>query len=156
MKAAVFPGTFNPPTLGHLDIIERATHLFDRVYIAVTIDNPGYFTAQERIGLLKQATSDYPNVVVEPFSGLLVDYAIKREIDCILRAIRDTADADFERRLAQMNRQLAQIETLCLVTAPEFAHLSSTLVREIGAGGRRLHGLVPECIEEMVFNRLVK
>lgn len=157
MKAAIYPGTFDPPTLGHLNIIQRATCKFDRLVIAIG-KNPtkisSTFSSEEKIQFLKTITANIPNVEIFAFKGLLVDFAKSLKIDIILRAIRTIFDFENETLQAQMNRQLGDVETFYLVVDEKYRLISSTLVREIASHGKRLTGFVPLEIEEAVFQRL--
>jgi pantetheine-phosphate adenylyltransferase len=159
MKAAIYPGTFDPPTLGHLDLVRRAAALFDRLIIAVGI-NPSKgaasFSATERVALLKTVTAAIPNIEITTFDGLLVDFAQAQGISIIVRAIRTIFDFEHETLQAQMNRQLGHVETLYLTVNEKYRLISSTLVREIASHGRRLHDFVPLEIEPQVFERYQK
>lgn len=157
MKAAIYPGTFDPPTLGHLNIIQRAASKFDKLVIAIG-ENPSKvspsFSLEERVQFLKAITIDIPNIEIVAFKGLLVDFAKSRKIDIIIRAIRTILDFENETLQAQMNRQLGDVETFYLVVDEKCRLISSTLVREIASYGKRLFGFVPPEIEEAVFQRL--
>lgn len=138
MTHAVCPGSFDPVTLGHLDIIGRTAGLFDTVTVAVLV-NPGkqgLFTVAERQELLAEATADLPNVRVDAFRGLLVDYCAAQGISAIVKGIRAVSDFDYELQMAQMNKGLTGVDTLFLPTNPEFSFLSSSLVKQVaGYGG---------------------
>jgi pantetheine-phosphate adenylyltransferase len=157
MEAAIYPGTFDPPTLGHLNIIQRSASKFDKLVIAVG-ENPAKlfpaFSLEERVQFLKSITLDIPNVEVTAFQGLLVDFAGSRGINIIVRAIRTIFDFENETLQAQVNRQLGDVETFYLVVDEKYRLISSTFVREIGSQGKRLVGFVPPEIEEKVFHRL--
>lgn len=157
MKRAIFPGTFDPPTFGHLDIIERASRVFDHLYIAVghNLNKPyDHFTIGERIKFLKMISHDIPNVEIVPFEGLLADFANRINVSTIIRAIRTGAEFEAEAIQASMNWNLGHLETLYMVASNNYRLISSSLVREVAQYGRRLHAFVPEEIEEMVFERL--
>jgi len=157
MKKALFPGTFNPPTLGHLEIIQRAGAFCDKLYVAIaeTESKPASaFTIEEKISLLRTATKPFSYVEVIHFSGLTVDCAKELKADILVRGLRNGSDFDYEYQLALSNRQMTGIETVFLGASPHCAHISATLVREIAKQGRRLHGFVPESIEEAIFSRL--
>ncbi len=157
MKRALLAGIFDPPTLGHLEIIQRSAKLFDRLYVGVaetSSKRTSSFTAAERKDLLERITIDLAKVEVITFSGLVVDCAAALKIDVLVRGVRNATDFDYEYQMAAANRQMTGIETLLLAAAPPYVHLSSTLSREIALSGRRLHGFVPEAIEEAVFKRL--
>lgn len=157
MKKIIFPGTFDPPTVGHLDIAKRAAEIFDHVYLAIGCNirkKKTAFTVEERIELLRTITDKIPNIEIVTFNGLLVDYAKELEVHAILRAIRNVSDFDYENLQAQMNRQLGNIETLYMVADEKYRLVSSTLIREIASYGKRLHTFVPPEIEEFIFERL--
>jgi pantetheine-phosphate adenylyltransferase len=157
MKAAIYPGTFDPPTLGHLNIIQRAALQCGKLIIAIG-ENPAKmlpaFSIDERVLFLKTITKEIDNVEIYSFKGLLVDFARSQGIDVIIRAIRTIFDFEYETLQAQMNRQLGGIETFYLVIEERYRLISSTLVREIAPHGRRLHEFVAPEIEEAVFQRL--
>ncbi len=137
-NTVVYPGTFDPITFGHIDLVERATQLFERVVIAVaagTGKSPA-FTLEQRLALITQVFVHNPRVEVTPFTGLLVDFMRAHDIQIILRGIRTLADVQYEFQLATMNQLMdAKIETVFLKTADQYAHISSTIVREIAAKG---------------------
>jgi pantetheine-phosphate adenylyltransferase len=153
---ALCPGTFDPVTNGHLDIIERAARRFDALVVGV-LDNPAkqpLFTAEERVGLLKEAAADLPNVTVEAFSGLLVDYAGRRGADLVIKGLRAVTDFEFEIQMAQMNHRLAGVETLFMTTSPQWSFLSSSLVKEVARFGGDVAGLVPTPVAERLAEKL--
>lgn len=157
MKAAIYPGTFDPPTLGHLNIIQRAASKFDKLVIAIGENpnkNSSAFSLEERIQFLKTITANIPNVEISAFKGLLVDFAKSSGIGIIIRAIRTIFDFEHETLQAQMNRQLGEVETFYLVVDERCRLISSSLVREIASHGKRLIDFVPSEIEEAVFKRL--
>ena len=146
MTTALVPGSFDPPTKGHLDVIERCTALFDRVVVAV-IRNPTkspMFSTEERIDLLEQCCEQWGNVEVDSFAGLLVDYAEDRGVDTIVKGLRAVTDFDYEIQMAQMNRHLSGIETLFVATKPEYGYLSSSLVKQVAGLGGNVDALVPD------------
>ena len=146
IRRALCPGSFDPVTNGHLDIIGRACKLYDEVVVAVLI-NPtksGLFSVPERMDLLREATGHFGNVIVESFGGLLVDFCRQRDIAVIVKGLRAVSDFDYELQMAQMNHSLADIETLFMTTNPEFSFLSSSLVKEVAKYGGDVSGLVPE------------
>lgn len=157
MKTIIFPGSFDPPTLGHLDIVLRAANIFDHIYVAIG-HNPRKsnwaFSLDERMEMLHTVLHQIPNIEIVKFNGLLVDFAKTLEVTTILRAVRNTTDFDYENLQAQMNRQLGNVETLYMVADEKFRLISSTLIREIAGYGKRLHGFVPEEIEQVIFERL--
>lgn len=157
MRIGICPGSFDPITLGHLDIIRRAAGLFDLLYVAV-LDNPSkrpLFTVQERVELLKEATADLASVRCESFSGLVVDYAAGRNAVAIVRGVRNQSDYEYELQMASMNKQLApRIETLFLPTAPQYAQVSSSLVKEVASFGGRVDQWVPDHVCRRLYAKL--
>lgn len=154
MKAAIYPGSFDPVTYGHIDIIKRASEMFDVLHVAV-LDNKAktpLFSVDERVKMLKDVTCDMPNIVVESFSGLLVDYAEKNDIHVSVRGLRAVTDFEYELQIAQMNRLLSKgsLDTIFLTTSLEYAYLSSSGVREIASFGGDFSMCVPPEVEEMV------
>lgn len=156
MPAAIFPGSFDPPTLGHLHIIERASRLFQPLYIAVghNPDKTAHFTIEERLLFLRQLTVHLPQVEVIAFQSLLVDFARQIQVSTVVRAFRGFGDLEEEVVQAGMNHQMEKLETVFLAADEHFRLISSTHVREIGKRGRRLHAFVPSAIEEAVFRKL--
>ncbi|HET7407947.1 MAG TPA: pantetheine-phosphate adenylyltransferase [Mycobacteriales bacterium] len=153
MTRAVCPGSFDPVTNGHLDIVVRSARLYDEVVVAVLI-NPnkqGLFTVDERMGMLREVTADLPNVKVESFHGLLVEFCRAHDIPVIVKGIRAVSDFDYELQMAQMNYNLAGVETLFLPTNPVYSFLSSSLVKQVASYGGDVTGQVPE----LVLRRLV-
>ncbi len=145
MRKAVCPGSFDPITNGHIDVIERASGLFDEVIIAVLANSTktGMFTIEERLALAKDAVSHIPNVKVDTWSGLLVDYCKANKIGAIVKGLRAVSDFDYELQMAQMNLQLKGVDTLLMATKPAYSFLSSSLVREIARYGGDVSSLVP-------------
>lgn len=144
---AVYPGSFDPITLGHLDIIERAAKIFDKVIVAVLIntEKKGFFEISERIEMIKEVTSHIPNVEVRAFSGLLVNFLKEVEAKVIIKGLRVVSDFDYELQMANANRAMEpSIETLLMMTSPRFSFLSSTLIKQIMHFGGDLTGFVPE------------
>ncbi len=143
-------------TNGHLDIIERASKLCDEVYVAVLINaaKKGLFTIEERLDMLREVTKEFPNVTVESFQGLLVDFCREREIPAIVKGLRAVSDFDYELQMAQMNHRLAGIETLFVPTNPLYSFLSSTLIKEVVAYGGDVSGLVPDVVRQRLEERL--
>ena len=142
------PGSFDPVTNGHVDVIARAAGLYDELVVAVLV-NPGkagLFTVDERMELLREAVSDLPNVVVDSFTGLLVDYCLSHDIPVVVKGLRAVGDFEYELQMAQMNRELAGIETLFVPTAPQVGHLSSSLVKQIATFGGDVSRLVPGAV----------
>ncbi|MFH1563647.1 MAG: pantetheine-phosphate adenylyltransferase [Nitrospirota bacterium] len=156
---AIYPGTFDPTTNGHLDIIERSVPLFEQVVVAVACDSskPALFSIQERIQMIKDVTKDYPNVWVEEFSGLLVDYACKKGANVIIRGLRAVSDFEHEFQMASLNKRLnPNVETLFMMTHEDNFFLSSSAIKEIAGLGGSLAGFVPNIIEERIKQRCKK
>jgi pantetheine-phosphate adenylyltransferase len=145
LRRAVCPGSFDPVTNGHLDIIARAARLYDTVHVAVMINKSkkGLFTVDERIALIEEVTSDLDNVKVESFHGLLVDFCKQRDIPAIVKGLRAVSDFDYELQMAQMNIGLTGVETLFVPTNPAYSFLSSSLVKEVAQWGGDISHLVP-------------
>jgi len=150
----VYPGSFDPVTLGHIDLIERAARLFPVVVVAVlhNPDKQGLFPTEKRLEMLRRACSHLPNVRIDSFGGLLVDYMRTLDADMVLRGLRAVTDFENEFQMAQVNRQIApEIETLFLMTSPNYAYISSSAVRQIASFGGDISTLVPECIITDVY-----
>ena len=137
MKRVVCPGSFDPITFGHLDIIERASALFDEVVIAVLVNKTKktLFTVDERLEMIAEVTTQYPNVRVDSWSGLLVDYCERHDVKAIVKGLRAVTDFDYELQMSQINLQLKGVETLFMSTAPQHSFVSSSLVKEIATFG---------------------
>ncbi|HEV2906158.1 MAG TPA: pantetheine-phosphate adenylyltransferase [Actinomycetota bacterium] len=153
---ALCPGMFDPVTNGHLDIVERASRLFDVVVVAV-VENPAkepLFAPEERVTMLKEAIAGLQNVEVESFSGLLVDYAARREAKIIVKGLRAVSDFDYELQMAQMNHHLAGVETCFVPTSPKWSYLSSSLVKDIAGYGADVRGLVPDNVRDRLQEKL--
>ena len=148
MRRAVCPGSFDPVTNGHVDVFARAAALFDEVTVAVLINKTksSMFTVDERIDMLREVVAPYPNVKVDSFHGLLVDYCQARDIAAIVKGLRAVSDFDYELQMAQMNYRLANVETLFISTNPLYSFLSSSLVKEVAKFGGDVTGLVPEAV----------
>jgi pantetheine-phosphate adenylyltransferase len=144
----VCPGSFDPVTNGHLDVIERISPLFDEVVVAVLINKSksGLFSTEERMELLRESTAYLPNVVVDSFHGLLVDFCKAHDIGVIVKGLRAVSDFDYELQMGQMNHSLAQVETLFIPTNPLYSFLSSSLVKEVATYGGDISGLVPPAV----------
>lgn len=156
MRRAACPGSFDPVTNGHLDIIGRAATLFDEVTIAVGTNETknGLFSVDERIAMIEQVVHEYPNVSVEAFSGLLVDFCRARDIRAIVKGLRAVSDFDYELQMAQMNRSLSQVDTLFVPTSPEYSFLASSLVKEVATHGGDVSGLIPPSVLTALRARL--
>jgi pantetheine-phosphate adenylyltransferase len=147
--AVICPGSFDPITLGHLDVFERAARRFDRVVIAV-LGNPrkeGLFTVEERMELIATETAHLDNIEVDRFQGLLVDFCADRGIGIVCKGLRGVGDFEYEQQMAQMNHHIGDVETLFVSSSPEHGHLSSSLVKEVARAGGRIEGTVPPAVE---------
>jgi pantetheine-phosphate adenylyltransferase len=159
MRRAVCPGSFDPITNGHLDIVIRASRLFDEVVVAVLINKnkATLFTVDERMELIREALRDHPvaptNVVVDSSHGLVVDFCRSRGIQSIVKGLRAVSDFDYELQMAQMNNSLAGVETLFMSTNPQYAFLSSSLVKEVARYGGDVSGLVPDVVLKQLRER---
>lgn len=159
MIRAVYPGSFDPVTMGHIDIIKRAAGIVDEVVIGVLVNRvkSPLFTMKEREEMLKDAVKEIKNVRVETFSGATVDFARKNDAKIIIRGLRAVTDYEIEMQIAQTNREICpDIETLFLITSLEYAFLSSTIVKEIAAFGKDVSKLVPEAVEKMLLKKFSK
>ncbi len=156
MRKAVCPGSFDPVTNGHLDVFVRASHVFDEVVVALLINKTksSLFTVEERIDMLREVVAPYPNVVVESFHGLLVDYCRDHGIPAIVKGLRAVSDFDYELQMAQMNYRLAGVETMFVSTNPLYSYLSSSLVKEVATYGGDVSGLVPDSVLPLLTERL--
>jgi pantetheine-phosphate adenylyltransferase len=159
LKIAVYPGSFDPVTFGHLDIIDRALQIFDGVVVAVARNSEknSLFTVQERLALLAEILKDRPKASVETFDGLLVDFVQRRGSSVIIRGLRAVSDFEFEFQLAQMNRSITkQVETLFMMTSVPYSYLSSSIVKEVSSLNGPVDKLVPPSIKAALdrkFNR---
>jgi pantetheine-phosphate adenylyltransferase len=159
-RTAIYPGSFDPLTFGHIDIIERSTRLFDKVIVAI-LTNPqkaALFTVKERTEFMHDILEpQFPNIEIDVFEGLLVDYAKQRKAQVIVRGIRAVSDYEYEFQMALMNRRLApEIETVFMTPAEHYSYLSSRLVKEIAELGGSVSGLVPELVEKRLKQRFKK
>ena len=155
---AIFPGSFDPITNGHLDVINRGMKLFDELVVAVgrsPIKNQ-LFTPDERVGMIAELIRDLPGVSVEAFEGLTVEYAADKKADVILRGLRSLTDVQYEFQLAMTNRAVAGIETIFIMTSEQYGFTSSTLIREIASLGGDLSNLIPESVQKQLRQRLNK
>jgi pantetheine-phosphate adenylyltransferase len=154
--AALCPGTFDPVTNGHIDIIQRAARCFDTVVVAL-LENPGkepLFSVEERVGMLKESVADLEGVEVASFSGLLVDYANARGIRIIVKGLRAVTDFDYELQMAQMNNRLARVETFFVATSPQWSYLSSSLIKEVVRFGGDVSDLIPPVVSDRLDEKL--
>ena len=156
MRRVVCPGSFDPITNGHLDIIERASSLFDEVVIAVLVNQSksSLFTVEERIEMIKEVTTKFKNVRVDSWSGLLVDFCKANKISVIVKGLRAVSDFDYELQMSQVNLQLQGVETLFMSTAPSHSFLSSSLVKEIASYGGDVSAYMPAAIVDKLKSRL--
>jgi len=156
VRRAVCPGSFDPVTNGHLDIVSRASDLFDEVTVAVLFNKgkEGLFSVDERLEMLRVVAQDYTNVEVDAFHGLLVDFCTSHGISTIVKGLRAVSDFDYELQMAQMNRSLAGVETVFVPTSPEYSFLASSLVKEVAAYGGDVSGLIPGHVLERLLVRL--
>jgi pantetheine-phosphate adenylyltransferase len=148
VSRALVPGSFDPPTNGHLDVIERCAALFENVLVAV-IRNPSkspMFTTDERMDMLRTCAAGWDNVSIDSFEGLLVDFAARRECNVIVKGLRAMTDFDYEIQMSQMNRHLSGMTTLFIATKPEYGYLSSSLVKQVAVLGGSVSGLVPASV----------
>jgi len=147
---AVYPGSFDPLTNGHVDIIERGARLFDRIIVAMLVnaEKSPLFTMAERVDIARAVFKNHPNVEVDTFDGLLVDYVARRQANVIVRGLRAVSDFEYEFQMALMNRELASsIETVFMMPAVKYSYISSRLIKEVFALGGKVHGLVPDMVE---------
>ena len=153
MKRAVYTGSFDPITNGHMDIIRRASEIFDVLIVSVlnNKEKTPLFSVEERVKILEEATKDLPNVQIDSFSGLLVDYAREKDLHVIVRGLRAITDFEYELQMAQTNRVLEpEVDTTFLITSLEYAYLSSTVVKEVAAFGGDIHKFVPDFVEKEI------
>ena len=157
MKSAIYPGSFDPVTYGHLDIIKRASDIVDHLTVAVLNNSTKtpLFSVEERVNILKEVTRDIPNVSVESFSGLLIDYAKEKDIQVSVRGLRAITDFEYELQIAQTNRKLSngQLDTIFLTTSLEYSYLSSSSVKEIASFNGDITPLVPEFVAKLVYEK---
>ena len=150
-RLAIFPGSFDPLTNGHVDIILRSTHLFERVVVAVlqNAEKQPLFTPEERVAIIREVFREYPNVEIETFNGLLVEYARRKRASAIVRGIRAVSDFEYEFQMALMNRHLEPtLETVFMMPAEQSTYLSSRLIKEVYSLGGDVRGLVPSAVEQ--------
>ncbi len=155
---AIFPGSFDPITNGHLDVISRGMKLFDELIVAVgrsPIKNP-LFTPEERVAMISELVCDMPGVSVESFEGLTVEYAAQKKADVILRGLRSLTDVQYEFELAMTNRAVAGVETIFILTSEQYGFTSSTLIRQVASLGGDLSNLIPKNVYDQLKKRLKK
>lgn len=155
MRRVLCPGSYDPVTNGHLDIISRASRLSDEVVVAVSINiaKKSLFTVEERVEMIREVTKAYGNVIVDSFQGLTVDFCRANDIPVIVRGLRAVSDFDYELQIAQMNHKMADVETMFMATNPLYSFLSSSLVKEIAQYGGDVSGLVPDTVRERLARR---
>jgi pantetheine-phosphate adenylyltransferase len=156
---AVYPGSFDPPTVGHLDIIDRSSRVFSRVIVAVAMNirKNVWFTPAERMAMLRKLTRSYSNVEIDSFRGLLVDYARDKGAHVVMRGLRAISDFEYEFQMAHMNKKLAsEVDTVFMMTGERYSYISSNIVKEIAAFGGKIDDLVPQLVKEEVMKKLKK
>ena len=156
MRKGIYPGSFDPVTYGHIDIIKRSAELVDELTVGVLCNNAKspLFSVQERVKMLEDVTKDMPNVKIIPFEGLLVDFAHKLDAKVVIRGLRAITDFEYELQMAQTNHKLASdVETIFLTTNLKYSYLSSTMVKEVAAFGGDISQFVPEYIEQQVWKK---
>jgi len=156
---ALYPGSFDPVHLGHIDIIERAARVFEELVVAVSVnrDKEPLFSVEERVELLRVACGHLGNVTVDYFSGLTVDYAVKQGAGVVVRGLRAVSDFEFELQMAATNKRINDsIETMFIMTSPEYSFLGSRIVKEIAVLGAPVGELVPKCVEDMLMRKLAE
>jgi pantetheine-phosphate adenylyltransferase len=158
VRRAACPGSFDPVTNGHIDIVQRAASLFDEVVVAVGVNKSKsrLFTADERIEMLREAVGHLPNVTVDGFTGLLTTFCQERGIHAIVKGLRAVSDFDYELQMAQMNSSLTDVETVFVPTSPEYSFLASSLVKEVAMFGGDVSSLVPGFVLERLTTRLAE
>lgn len=155
---AIYPGSFDPLTNGHVDIILRGARLFDRIVVAMLVnaEKSPLFTMEERVEIAREVFKDRPNVEIATFDGLLVDYVERRQAHVIVRGLRAISDFEFEFQMALMNRRLnSRIETIFMMPAEQYTYISSRLIKEVFGLGGRVHGLVPELVEARLRDKVM-
>ena len=157
MRAAIYPGSFDPVTYGHLDIIRRASSIFDELTVSVLNNNTKtpLFSVVERVKMLKEATKDLPNVTVDSFSGLLIDYAQRKGVHVAIRGLRAITDFEYELQIAQTNRKFSDgdLDTVFLTTSLEYAYLSSSTVKEIASFNGDISKCVPDFVAGLIYEK---
>lgn len=157
-RRAVAPGSFDPITLGHLDVIERASAIFDEVVVAVLVNSTkaGLFSIEERMDLIRSSVSHLGNVSVDSWTGLLADYCKEHDVSAIVKGLRAVSDFDYELQMSQMNHQLKGIETFFMATKPDYSFLSSSLVKEIAKYGGDVSSWVPPHVHSALQSQFAK
>lgn len=157
MKTAIYPGSFDPVTYGHLDIIRRAAKVFDHLTVSI-LNNKAktpLFSVEERVKMLEEATKDLPNVSIDSFSGLLIDYAKEKNVHVAIRGLRAITDFEYELQIAQTNRKFSngELDTMFLTTSLEYSYLSSSTVREIASFNGDISECVPDFVAKMIYEK---
>ena len=157
-QVAIYPGSFDPITNGHISIIERALNIFDKLIVTVAVNpskNP-LFTIAERLEMIREATKDYPGVIIDTFEGLLVNYVARKKIRVIIRGLRAMSDYEYELQMTLMNRKLNRnVETIFMITGLQWFYVSSRLIKEVAAAGGCLKGLVPDGVCTMLGEKFL-
>lgn len=157
MKTAIYPGSFDPITLGHLDIIRRAANCFDKVIVCVMVNcekKQPMFTPEQRVKLIQKSVADIPNVEVEMFSGLLADYAQQKDVNILVKGVRNGSDFDIEYQMSNINREIkVDLETVFLPASPAYQHFSSTMAKEMFRYGQKMERFVPAPVAEELKGR---
>ena len=154
---AVYPGSFDPITSGHLDIIKRSSRIFDKVYVSVLVNShkTPLFSIEQRVEMIKKVVGQFDNVYVDSFSGLLVDYLREKNAKIVVKGLRAVSDFEYEFQMALMNHKLAKdVETMFMMTSNKYSYLSSSIVKEIGRHGGNLKDLVPDCLLDEISKKL--
>ncbi|WP_300261530.1 pantetheine-phosphate adenylyltransferase [Clostridium sp.] len=158
MRVGVYPGSFDPITKGHLDLIERASSKFDKVIVAVliNINKKGMFSIEERVNLIEKCVAKYNNVEVKSFNGLLIDFVRKEKADVIIKGLRSVTDFEYEFQMALMNRELAnEVETVFMVTSPNYSYISSSAIKQVASFNGEIKNFVPKEIVEDLEERII-
>ena len=157
MKSAIYPGTFDPMTFGHLDIIKRSANIFDEVIVSVldNMEKTPLFSVEERVNILKEATKDCPNVKIDSFGGLLIDYCKEKGIYVVVRGLRAVTDFEYELQMSQMNRKLSNhlVDTVYFNTTLKYSYLSSSSVKQIAQFNGDLSAMVPDFVAKMLYEK---
>lgn len=157
MKSAIYPGSFDPVTFGHMDVIRRSAEIFDELIVSVLNNNAKtpLFSVEERVKILEEATKDLPNVTVESFSGLLIDYAASKNIHVAIRGLRAITDFEYELQIAQTNKLLSKgkLDTMFLTTSLEYAYVSSSSVKEIASFNGDISQCVPPFVADLIYQK---
>lgn len=157
MKSAIYPGSFDPVTYGHLDVIRRSANIFDELTVSVlnNVGKSALFSVEERVKMLEEATKDLPNVTIDSFSGLLIDYAARKDIHVAIRGLRAITDFEYELQIAQTNRKFSsgKLDTVFLTTSLEYAYLSSSTVKEIASFNGDISECVPDFVGRLIYQK---